>query len=343
MLPSVKMFKRLCQTPSFCEERWRRQVAAQDPASLYAPHYDQRNRRFYNPWLRRQQHHWVDYLHFLLSRGSYPAYIPPHDTSGLCWRYNQQDPDQLVMLGHSSLAVQAAGQLLLLDPFCAKRAFHIKRSLPSALDIASLPHELTIVISHNHYDHLDKSTIRQLARARFICPLGVGNLLRAWGATRVQELDWWQDIIYDNLKLTCLPAHHWSRRLTQPTNRSLWASWLLEINGGRLYFGGDSAYFVGYKEIGRRYPGIDLALLSCGAFAPRWFMHQSHTDVPEMFLAFDELGAKHLVPIHWGSMALGHEPACEPLRLIHDHLARHPLFKSRVRIINVAEKLLLWP
>ena len=327
----------------FSKSSWHQQVARQDPDALYAPHFDAKRGRYFNPWYINEKN-WRDIIKFFLEKNRYqPSYhdVPTHSTSS--WHPNFSSDASLTMLGHSSLALQINSKLLLLDPFLSKYAFNIKRCQSPAIDIQALPDNSIVIISHNHYDHLDKSTITRLSQATFICPLGVGSLLSRWGAQKIYELDWWQDFFYDDIKFICLPAHHWSRRLNQGTNRSLWSSWLLEVNGHRIYFGGDSAYFVGYREFGRCFPGIDLALLPCGAFAPRWFMHQSHLDVEEMFMAFNDMQARHLVPIHWGSIMLGHEPACEPFFLIKRYLQENPELAQRVHSLNVADSLILWP
>ena len=342
MLP---ILARIDSAASFNEQTWQQQVAAQDTASLYASHYDHQSRRFFNPW-HPQQKTWCDILKFFLSKTPYqtrPALrwgsLPLPE--GGAYLHNNQACDSLTMLGHSSLALQINGQVVLFDPFLSARAFNIKRNRPPATTAQALPRQSLVLISHNHYDHLDRATITQLSQASFFCPLGVGHLLAKWGAHIIQELDWWQEVIYNNVKLTFLPAHHWSKRLGQSDNRSLWGAWLVEINGRRVFFGGDSAYFIGYQEIGRRYPGIELALLPCGAFAPRWFMHQSHLNVEEMFIAFADLQAEALVPIHWGSITLGHEPADEPARLIQERLKRDSWLQSKVHCLPVGGRLIL--
>ena len=325
----------------FSEHAWHQQVAAQDPASLYAPHYD--HGRFFNPW-HPEEKTWRDILRFFLAKSPYqtrPALkgvsIPlPQNGAYL---HDAQAPDSLTMLGHSSLALQLNGQTILFDPFLSDRAFSIKRYRPPA--IRNLPEQSLVLISHNHYDHLDKTTIAQLPKSSFFCPLGMGSLLAKWGARHIQELDWWQEAIYNNLRLVFLPAHHWSKRLGQGGNRSLWGAWLVESRQQRVFFGGDSAYFIGYQEIGRKFPGIDLALLPCGAFAPRWFMHLSHLNVEEMFMAFADLRAKTLVPIHWGAIALGHEPADEPARLIQKRIRRDPCLQDKVRCLPTGGRLIL--
>ena len=337
----------LFHAKSFNENLWREQVTNQDLALLYASHYNPARKRYFNPWMRKEKSikdimRWVlAKNHFSKEAWAYPG-LEPLENDGLYLK-DSNAPDSLTMLGHSSLALQESGQVLLFDPFFSDRTFNIKRSTPVALAAKALPEDIIVVISHSHYDHLDKRVIKTMPNALFVCPLGIARLLRSWGVSNIIEMDWWQDVTIKQFHLTCLPAHHWSRRFEHGTNRSLWASWLVAVTGHKLYFGGDSAYFVGYREFGRLFPDIDIALLPCGASAPRWFMHQSHTNVTEMFLAFEQLGASYFIPIHWGSMALGFEPPNWPAKQIQDKLNSSPELKDKVIMMPVGERLMLWP
>jgi N-acyl-phosphatidylethanolamine-hydrolysing phospholipase D len=128
----------------------------------------------------------------------------------------------------------------------------------------------------------------------------------------VVEMDWWQAVSCgDHCQVVCLPAQHWSRRITQNTDTTLWASFLLVTPNRKIYYGGDSGYFIGYREIGRRYPGIDYALLPVTAYEPRWFMHYAHMDAREALDAFRQLGARYLIPTQWGTFRLGDEPIAQ--------------------------------
>jgi len=140
-------------------------------------------------------------------------------------------------------------------------------------------------------------------------------------------------------RFTCLPAQHWSRRFGQGTNETLWCSWLMERGGRKVYYGGDSGYFKGYHEFGRRYPGIDVALLPIGAFLPRWFMHYPHMNIPEVLRAFADLGARYLVPTQWGVLELGDEPAAWPAAVLREAAAERPELVSRVAILPVGGRL----
>lgn len=172
-----------------------------------------------------------------------------------------------------------------------------------------MPPDAVAVVSHDHYDHLDRWTVRRLPdTVEWLVPLGLGGWLRRQGVRRVHELDWWQSAERRGWTLTCLPAQHWSNRISHPRNSTLWCSWLLEAAGRRHYFAGDSGYFPGFAEIGRRFPGLDLALLPIGAYEPRWFMSYQHMNPPEALRAFHDLGARRMAGMHWGTFDLTDEP-----------------------------------
>jgi len=198
-----------------------------------------------------------------------------------------------------------------------------------------------VLISHNHYDHLDADSIRSLpGDSRFYVPLGLKKLVESFHNGLVQELDWWQEIdLGGGRKLVCLPAQHWSRRIGQDYNETLWASYLLMTPQTSVYYGGDSGYFIGYREIGRRFPRIDYALLSTTAYHPRWFMHYAHKNIPEALQAFRDLGAKYFIPTQWGTFALGDEPPGFPALDLMRTIQGEDLDPSRFMILNIGEIL----
>ncbi|MDQ1348078.1 MAG: hypothetical protein QG573_1452, partial [Acidobacteriota bacterium] len=156
------------------------------------------------------------------------------------------------------------------------------------------------------------------------------------GFTDVEELDWWQSCDCRGFRLTLLPAQHWSRRLSQPDETTLWGSWVIESARMRSFFAGDSGYFHGFAEYGRLFPGLDLALLPTGAYEPRWFMKPVHMNPEEAVGAFRDLGAAHMVPMHWGTFDLTDEPIDEADRVLENLLAEaSPDFARRVRRLAI--------
>jgi L-ascorbate metabolism protein UlaG (beta-lactamase superfamily) len=298
----------------FDEEAWRARVEATDPALLYAPHV--RDGRYFNPWMPMDKG-FGDLLRWRLSKRT--SYSPeethalPRQIARLDERITAATGDFIAWIGHGTFLIRTGDTYWLTDPMFSERALLPKRMTPPALSpefLSSLPGGKKVILSHNHYDHLDKDSLRRLPDdVTYYCPLGLKALLNDLGKRKIVEMDWWETASCGpNCRVTCLPAQHWSRRSLNDTNATLWASFLLESGGRRIYFGGDSGYFIGYREIGRRFPGIDVALLPVTAYDPRWFMHYAHMDAREALDAFRELGAGSLIPTQWGAFPLGDEP-----------------------------------
>jgi len=334
------------ETPRFDEAAWARQVAAQDPAALYAPHRGPQG-RFFNPWLPRGHSSWRVLRWWLAPnslprlRGRFPP--APRVTNRGGYLHDPAAPDSLTWIGHATYAIQLGGQVVLTDPFFSSRALVVSRLVPPAMAIEELPRRLLVLISHNHYDHLDASSVRALAArgAEFICPLGLGAYLRELGARRVTELDWWQSRRRRGLAITFLPTQHWSRRWGQGYDRTLWGSFLIQGHGRKVFYGGDSGYFAGFREFGRRFGPVDAALIGAGAYAPRWFMHYAHLDPRELVRAAKDLQARLVVPTQWGVLKLGDEPASYPAVVLRRLAGRDPWLRKRLRLLPVGGRLLL--
>jgi L-ascorbate metabolism protein UlaG (beta-lactamase superfamily) len=292
---------------------------AEESDSLHEPHFA--NGRFFNPWGVskagfRDVARWK-----LFSKNAYGRRRPPevprveNDGSSLVDGRQRGGPPELHWVGHSTFVLRDGAHLLLTDPHFGPRALLPGRHHPPGVPLAAIPAHAVALLSHNHYDHLDRATLAGMAKGvAWRVPLGLAGFVRAFGFDDVEELDWWQSVDCRGFRLTLLPAQHWSRRLSQPDETTLWGSWLVESENVELYFAGDSGYFHGFAEFGRRFPGLDVALLPIGAYEPRWFMRPVHMNPAEALAAFRELGARHLLPMHWGTFDLTDEPIDEPPR-----------------------------
>ena len=189
-----------------------------------------------------------------------PAPVPVHPLTREALRLA---PDRsLYRLGHSTVLLRLRGGWWLTDPVFSERASPVqflgpKRFHAPPISLAELPPLRGVILSHDHYDHLDRRAIKALASKTevFLSPLGVGDRLAAWGvsADRIRQFDWWQDVEIDGLRLTATPAQHFSGRSLADSNRTLWSSWVIEDDELRVFFSGDSGYFDGFAEIGRRF------------------------------------------------------------------------------------------
>lgn len=222
--------------------------------------------------------------------------------------------------GHASFLVESAGTRCLIDPVFGRPFGVPERLVPSPLEVDQLGVVELVLISHGHYDHCDRPSLRALGR-RFgsaltvLAPLGLGRVVPRRGGVRVIELDWWQSVAVGGLTATLVPAQHWHRRTPWDFGRCLWGGWVLE-GDHRLFHCGDSGFFDGFAAIGERCGPIDLAMMPAGGYEPRWFMAPQHMDPGECAEAVVALGARHVVPMHWGTFLLSDEaPDAGPAEL----------------------------
>lgn len=330
----------------FDEEKWKETVENTKISDLYANNIN--NDTFYNPWLEREERTFTSFLRWRLS--STPEYSKeaekntPKVIANLMERIAALPPetDFITWIGHATFLVRIQGEYWLTDPILTERALLPKRVTPPAMhmdDLAQLQGKLHVIISHNHYDHLDKETLENLPEDTSIyVPKGLGEYVSSFTTGAVTEMNWWEELkITSTTRLTSLPAQHWSRRIFQGYNTTLWASYMISTSKTTVYFGGDSGYFKGYREIGRVFDDIDYALLPITAYDPRWFMHYPHMNTREAIRAFEDLGADFFIPTQWGTFHLGdNPPGLPPLDLKRD-IEQMQLNPDRFLIFDIGE------
>lgn len=245
-------------------------------------------------------------------------------------------------IGHSSILMQADGLNVLTDPVFSVRASPLpfagpRRAQAPGIALADLPPVDVVVISHNHYDHLDQASVIALAARNsetlFLVPLGLKRWFDKRGIKTVVELDWWQSHQVRQVTFTFTPTQHWSARSFYDRNRSLWGAWAALGPSFHWYFGGDSGYSADFTDTRRFFEarqgasaggGFDLALLAIGAYEPRWFMREQHVEPSESVRMHVDLGAKKSLAIHWGTFSLTDESLDRPPVALAEALAQLP-------------------
>jgi L-ascorbate metabolism protein UlaG (beta-lactamase superfamily) len=252
---------------------------------------------------------------------------------------------RVTWVGHATVLVQIEGVNILTDPQWSERASPVgfagpRRVTPPGVAFEALPPIHAVVISHDHYDHLDLPTVRRLAaahRPRFLVPLGMKAWFTASGIGEVDELDWWDSRQVRGLTITALPVQHWCQRTPWDMNRRLWAGWAVAGRTRRFLFAGDTGYYDGFREIGARLGPFDLAAVAIGAYEPPRIMRLTHTTPEESLRIFADVRARRFVGIHWGTFDLAEEPLDEPPRRLLAEARRLGLDGDAVWVLKHGE------
>lgn len=258
--------------------------------------------------------------------------------------------DVLIWFGHSSYFIQIEGKKFLVDPIFSKSLFFFgPRAFPGSdiYEASDIPEVDFLIITHDHFDHLDFETVRKLKFKKAICPLKVGKHLKRWNVQDITEMNWFESIpLSSNFKLFCLPAQHFSRRGFLK-NRTLWASFLIETpKGFKIFLGGDGGYSPHFSDIQKKFQTIDLAILENGQYSPNW--PKIHMAPNETIEAAKNLNAKALLPVHNSKFSLAPHKWNEPLiklselALNQDFKLKTPMIGEKVDLKNPNQKFKKW-
>jgi len=314
---------------------------------------------FRNPWADSEPRGWRDVLQWRRQRrrqvlpadpprGSFPTARPE-----ISYPRGPATDHTATWIGHSTVLLQFGGLNIITDPMFSQRAFPVqwagpRRIMEAALALDALPPLDIVLLSHSHYDHLDKPAVRHLTRAHpnatWVTPLGLGAYIRGWGAREIVELDWWQETTVAELRVTATPARHFSARRLGDRNKTLWCGFAFELAGKRAFFAGDTAYHDQFRQVGERCGPFDLVMIPIGAYDPRWFMHVVHVDPEEAVQIYQDIRAAQpvkspplMLGIHWGTFRLTDEAMDEPPRRTGERWRLAGLDSGRLWIARFGE------
>jgi L-ascorbate metabolism protein UlaG (beta-lactamase superfamily) len=257
------------------------------------------------------------------------------------------DGDGIMWLGHASFYIRLKGKGILIDPIFDTPAI-LERfvQVPSPLERLRLVDY--VLLTHDHRDHMDETTLRAVAQkfpqAKFLAGLGSDDVFRDWttSTNASKTTGWFQEFVLDDtdVRIYFVPVRHWSQRGVFDTNERLWGGYVIESGETTIYQGGDSGYGRHYRETGEVFPEIDYFLIGIGAYEPRWFMEPNHNNPSDVMTAFRDIGAKTLVPMHYGTFDLSDEPPGQPIRLLKTEAEKAGL-TDRIRTLNIYESIAL--
>jgi N-acyl-phosphatidylethanolamine-hydrolysing phospholipase D len=259
---------------------------------------------------------------------------------------NPPDVLQVTWIGHATALIQYRGVNILTDPMFSNIAspsnfLGPERHNQPSVKLKDLPPIDYALISHSHYDHLDKKTVQQIgSKTQWLVPLGLQEWFIRAGISKesVLEFDWWDKKIFKNITITATPAQHWSSRSLWDRNKTLWASWMLQIDDKTIWYSGDTGYNpFQFKEIGHKFKVIDLALISIGAYEPRWFMKDMHINPEEAVQIHQDIGSLYSIAVQWGTFQLTSEPIDDPPLKLKNALASKGIPEEKFEILTIGE------
>ncbi len=279
-------------------------------------HYNSSQKKFFNPGHENEEKSLLSMIQwkFFTDAQKWPDSRELNKRPKLEIKLNPEEIN-LTFVNHSTFLIQFDGLNVLTDPVWSKRVSPVSWAGPQrvhhpGIKFDQLPKIDIVIVSHNHYDHMDLNTLERLERKFspvFVVPLGDKLKLSKLGIEKVFELDWWENIKFNEFEIVFTPAKHWSKRSLFDRNDSLWGSFIISKENKSVYFAGDTGYSKHFKEIASRFKNISLSLLPIGAYAPRWFMQSMHMDPEEAVWAHKDLNSKQSIGMHFGTFQLTNE------------------------------------
>lgn len=312
-------------------------------------------KKFFNPWAGSEPHGLGGVLRWTFERLGKKRRrgVPPVVSVARRTFHTKSDEVlQVTWIGHSTFLIQVGGRNILTDPIWSDRASPVqfagpRRISPPGVAIEDLPLIHAVLISHDHYDHLDTSTVSKLRRmypeARWFAPVGVGSWLRKRGVADVVEQDWDESSEWGESTITCIPAQHFSGRSISGRDKTLWCGWIVRSSGNAVLFAGDTGLHPDFERLTRTYGPVSVAIIPIGAYDPRWFMrpvHMNPEDAVAAYIAIRNVNADNrcvLIPSHWGTFLLTDEPADEPPERLREAWGRAQLPSENCAILHLGE------
>jgi len=320
-----------------------------------SPNYDAEKRKFTNPQTLRSvtfsdgasglfkmlqgESQYAPKNKYPMMKPEWPLFLKDDNTSRFIW------------FGHSALLMRIGKQTVAIDPVLGPSVsplvINMRRYQEPAAPLSEWPQVNVVLLSHNHYDHFEEETLKQLAAAKalFVVPLGMGEYLKPLGADsiHIKELDWWQSVEHGGVRYTLVPAWHNSGRSLRDSNKSFWGGYIVQHADETVYYSGDTAYGPHFAEIGRRFPNIDVAFIENGQYDRRW--PDDHMTPDLSVQAAVDVKAHHVVPVHWGAYSMAFHPWNEPvLKSVPEMHARglKPLTPYQGQVFDAETETNMW-
>ena len=326
----------------------------QNPSTSMADPPAHHEKGGYRNLFPHEEHGFLDFLRWrfgggpkdpaVVPPGSLPEFVPPVAAADLN-SINHPDPNviQVTWIGHAAFLIQVNGLNILTDPMFSERASPVsfagpKRLAPPGVALKDLPKIDAVIISHNHYDHLDAHSVKAIGNGpRYFVPPGYTAWFKKHGIDNVQELDWWASAMLGGLRFHAVPTQHFSGRSLFDRNEVLWAGWVIETRSGKIYFSGCTGYAPLFKEIGSRLGPMRLSLIPIGGYSPRWFMRSMHVDPPEAVRIHQDVRSEQSVGMHWATFPLTDEHPSEPPAYLARALQEADASGDRFVVMKIGE------